>query len=65
MPTEIKLSKVAQRNAIILASVSEVVSEVICSISGNEISNSISGQSLTTDLVQVLVCQEIVQNLKG
>lgn len=64
MSNENVVSKTAQQNALVLASVCNVVSSVICEVSGNEISNAIAGQSLTTDLVQILVCQEIVEALK-
>lgn len=59
------LSDVVQQNAVVLAAVGGLVADVVRDVSGNEISNSIGGQSLTADLAQILVNQDLVEHLKN
>lgn len=58
------LSDVAQQNAVVLAAVSGLISDVVREVSGNEISNSVCGQSLTADVAQILINQELVEQMK-
>lgn len=65
MNTTKPLSTVVQQNAIVLAAVSSLVTSIVREVSGNEISNAVGGQSLTAELGQILVNQDIVEILKN
>ncbi len=57
------LSLVTQQNALALGAIGDLVASVVCEIAGNEISNSVNGQTLNSDLARILVNQEIVNAL--
>lgn len=58
------LGEAVQQNAIVLASVGDLISSVVIEVAGNEISTAVSGQTLTRESIQILVNQEILENLK-
>ena len=64
MSTNSTLDEATQQNAVVLAAVGDLVAGVISEISGNEISSSIAGQTLTRDTIQSLVNQEILNLVK-
>jgi len=49
--------------ATVIANILELVSSVIINISGNDISNNISGNKLTKDVVETLIIQRIKMNI--
>lgn len=54
-----ELNSQDQLNALVLAMAIEVGSAVIADISGNDISNSLNGQSITRDSLGMLLANEI------
>jgi hypothetical protein len=62
MPNQINTESLRQ-SALILANISEVVSGVIKEIAGNDISNSLNGSKITTDIINLLVVQRMAKSL--
>lgn len=64
-PPSQALCEASQQNAIVLGAISGLVAGVVRDVAGNEISNSVQGQTLTADLANILVNQEICEQLKS
>lgn len=54
--------KTAQ-SALCLANAGEIISGVIMNISGNDISSSLNGNRITTDMIQTLAYRRIVKKV--
>lgn len=52
-----------KQSAIVLANASEIVAGVIKEIAGNDISNSLGGSKLTSEVIQTLTLQAIDKSL--
>lgn len=63
-PSPVSISQAVQQNAIALGAISSVGASVIMAIAGTEIGEQLNGQSLTRDLVQMAICQELTKAAK-
>lgn len=52
-----------QLNSLVLALAVEVGSAVVADISGNDISNSLNGQSVTRESLGILLANELTEEL--
>lgn len=59
------LTSVAQANALVLANAAAVGSAVIARIAGNEISNSLQGESATKERLTFLILGLMTKNLSS
>jgi uncharacterized protein involved in propanediol utilization len=50
-------------SALVLANAGELVAGVIKDIAGNDISTSINGNKLTTDLIQSIAMQRMIKKI--
>ncbi len=50
-----------QQSSVVLANALEVISAVVKNIAGNDVSNSLNGSKITTDIIQSIA----LQRLKG
>lgn len=51
------------QTSLVLANAGEIVTGVIKEIAGNDVSNSLNGSRITTDIIQSLVNQRLSQQL--
>lgn len=58
------ISNTAQVNALVLANVAEIGASVIARISGNEISNTLQGDTITKEKLVFLLLGQITSQLE-
>ena len=58
-----KTEHIERKTAILLSNVASIVTSVVRDVSGNEISNSLNGESVTTEVIASIVNQRIRHNL--
>lgn len=51
------------QSALVIGNASEVVTGIIKQIAGNDISNSLNGSKITSDIIHTLVAQRLNQQL--
>lgn len=59
-----EIDEVTQTNALILANAGEIGALVICSIAGNDISNTLQDNTITKDRMSMLVMGKLTEKLQ-